>query len=218
MQAFITIQFLSLFNILGNGLDDPPEFSIGSSEDIRFRVHATSTVTSPSEFPAPLPHQEPSVTESGTTGDTLVHTTMMEPPKIKITAKPNINCEICGKTLHNLIALENHLVSTHNITESVRFGKIKYFECDTCSKKFRYQTLLDKHVRKHSQLRPYMCKICRNSYRHRESLEIHRKVHTNDFGCHLCNKKYTNKVLFQKHIIYMHDRDKINLKSPKGNK
>ena len=119
--------------------------------------------------------------------------------------KAKLTCEICGKVLTNAAAVEVHLVSTHGVTETATHGKIPHFPCPDCDKKFRFKCLLDKHMRQHDYARPYKCKICHNMYRYEESLKIHSKVHANSFECHVCNKGYTNKHLFQKHIVYMHE-------------
>lgn len=119
--------------------------------------------------------------------------------------KAKLTCEVCGKVLTNAAAVEVHLVSTHGVTETATLGKIAHFQCPDCDKKFRFKCLLDKHMRQHDYARPYKCKICHNMYRYDESLKIHAKVHANSFECHVCNKGYTNKNLFQKHIVYMHE-------------
>lgn len=119
--------------------------------------------------------------------------------------KAKLTCEICGKVLTNAAAVEVHLVSTHGVTETATLGKIQHIPCPDCDKKFRFKCLLDKHMRLHNYARPYKCKICHNTYRYDESLKIHSKVHANSFECHVCNKGYTNKHLFQKHIVYMHE-------------
>ena len=85
-------------------------------------MNATSTVTNQSPIEMTHTAQEPSISESGMPDVG----TATEQIQVKLDVKPHISCEICGKRLDNLIAVENHLVYTHNITKSVRFGK--YFE------------------------------------------------------------------------------------------
>jgi len=125
-------------------------------------------------------------------------------------------CEICGWHARTVSHLESHLVSQHGVVESERLGHfIKCVSCPICSKRFRFRTQLSKHMAVHSSTateRPYRCQICRNSYRHAQSLALHSRVHDKNvnsgsrLNCTLCYKTYPNKVLFQKHIVYMHER------------
>lgn len=125
-------------------------------------------------------------------------------------------CEICGWHARTSSNLESHLVSQHDVTESERLGHcIKTVSCPVCSKRFRFRTQLSKHMAVHSARvvdRPYRCQICRNSYRYAQSLALHLSVHDKSLikgrrlNCTLCCKTYPNKMLFQKHIMYMHER------------
>ena len=125
--------------------------------------------------------------------------------------KPKLfDCEKCGREFTNIGLLEAHLVGAHGVTETTNLGKITHFQCQFCKKKFRYQATLDKHVIRHNNNganRPYRCSICRNGYRYQESLNIHLKVHREaiSFECDICDKTYSSKILFQKHIVYMHE-------------
>jgi len=125
-------------------------------------------------------------------------------------------CEICGWHARTVSHLESHLVSQHGVTESERLGHfIKNVSCPVCNKRFRFQAQLSKHIAVHNTMdteRPYRCQICRNAYRHAHSLALHSRVHDEStmkgsrLYCTLCYKTYSNKVLFQKHINYMHER------------
>ena len=123
--------------------------------------------------------------------------------------------------------LESHLVARHGLINSRRLARpIPNTACPECGKRFRFRAQLNKHRRRHvatttagatvdagdCTTRIYRCRLCRNAYRHPQSLDLHAHVHeggVNGLGrltCDLCKKSYANKVLFQKHIIYMHDR------------
>ena len=127
-----------------------------------------------------------------------------------------LTCEICGWHARTVSNLESHLVSQHGVVESERLGHfIKSVSCHVCSKRFRFRAELNKHMAVHSVTateRPYKCHICRNSYRYAQSLALHSRVHDKNMitgarlNCNICYKTYPNKVLFQKHIVYMHER------------
>jgi len=137
-------------------------------------------------------------------------------PEISGLRSAVLACEICGWHARTVSHLESHLVSQHGITESERLGHfIKSVLCPVCNKRFRFQAQLSKHMAVHSMPdveRLYRCQLCRNTYRHAESLALHSRVHDESakkgsrLYCTLCCKTYSNKMLFQKHISYMHER------------
>ena len=115
-------------------------------------------------------------------------------------------CDVCGRVFAGVAALESHLVGTHGVTRTPSGGQIPHFDCAHCQRKFRFRCLLEKHARMHDAARPHRCRHCANAYRHRDSLTLHLRVHTGDvLACHLCNKGYATRKLFQKHIVYMHE-------------
>lgn len=127
-------------------------------------------------------------------------------------------CEMCGWQARNNSQLESHLVTRHGIIDNRSLGRrIAHITCPVCGKRFRFRAQLDKHRLRHvsaSAERLHQCLKCRNSYRHAQSLALHSQVHTKGaplsvdrLSCIVCNKTYANKVLFQKHIVYMHERN-----------
>jgi len=126
-------------------------------------------------------------------------------------------CEICGWHSRTVSHLESHLVMQHGVVASERLGRsIKSVSCPLCNKLFRFRAQLSKHMAVHiaatATERPHRCHTCRNAYRFAQSLSLHSQVHDKSvikgsgFHCTLCYKTYPNKVLFQKHINYMHER------------
>jgi hypothetical protein len=126
-------------------------------------------------------------------------------------------CEMCGWHARTMSQLESHLVALHGVIESQRLGRrIAHFACPLCGKRYRFRAQLDKHRLQHGSGvgdRPHRCQQCRNAYRHAQSLALHNCVHNSiatqcgvRLHCPACNKTYPNKVLFQKHIVYMHER------------
>ena len=124
-------------------------------------------------------------------------------------------CEICGQSLTNTGALQSHMITQHDLTETKSLGKISFLKCPHCDKKFRFQAFLDKHLRRHEGIdaRPFRCEVCKNAYQYKESLDIHMLVHASIFECPICQKDYNNKLLFQKHIVYLHEVQKKKKKT-----
>ena len=127
-------------------------------------------------------------------------------------------CEMCGWQARNKSQIESHLVSRHGIVDSRRLGRrIAHIACSLCGKRFRFRAQLDKHRLSHGSVpseRLHRCLECRNTYSQPQSLALHSQVHDKNatlggvdrLSCLICNKSYANKVLFQKHIMYMHER------------
>jgi hypothetical protein len=129
-----------------------------------------------------------------------------------------LSCETCGWQARTNSQLESHLVTRHGIVDSRRLGRpIAHTACPLCGKRFRFRAQLDKHRQCHASTPPserlHRCRKCRNAYSQAQSLALHSQVHDKNvelggsrLSCVVCNKSYANKVLFQKHIVYMHER------------
>lgn len=130
------------------------------------------------------------------------------------------DCEICGQSLTNNGALESHMITQHDLTETKSLGKISFIKCPHCDKKFRFQAFLDKHLRRHEGIdaMPFRCEVCKNAYQYKESLEIHMLVHASIYECPVCQKDYHTKLLFQKHIVYRHEVQKKKKPKPESTK
>jgi len=127
-------------------------------------------------------------------------------------------CEMCGWQGRNKSQIESHLVSRHGIVDSRRLGRrIAHISCSLCGKRFRFRAQFDKHRLTHCSgpaERLHRCLECRNAYSQAQSLALHSQVHDKNatlggvdrLSCMICNKSYATKVLFQKHIMYMHER------------
>lgn len=124
-------------------------------------------------------------------------------------SKLKYSCDVCGKMLPSVRTLEMHLVDTHDVTETTEFGKIPHFKCERCPKKFKYQATLDKHLFMHIADKPYKCYLCSNKFIFQESLNIHMNAHSDNFHCNICQKGYSSKQLFQKHIVYKHEMRRV---------
>lgn len=61
-------------------------------------------------------------------------------------------------------------LKTHNEEEET-------YACAECDKKFKYESLLDDHMRTHTQELVYKCAICRNAFRSSSELVQHMKEH-----------------------------------------
>ncbi|KAH7703608.1 hypothetical protein AAVH_29216 [Aphelenchoides avenae] len=76
----------------------------------------------------------------------------------------------------------------------------KRFECAMCGHKFPVQSLLDQHLRIHSE-KPFACVECDASFASRFGFVEHMRSHTGfaPYVCQECGQKFTHKRSFKFH-------------------
>uniref|UniRef100_UPI003AB7C31D uncharacterized protein isoform X2 n=1 Tax=Stichopus japonicus TaxID=307972 RepID=UPI003AB7C31D len=79
----------------------------------------------------------------------------------------------------------------------------KSLQCGFCGHIFGNQSLLEKHERLHTVVRPFKCQFCDKSYAHRANVIIHERTHTGErpFRCRFCGKGF-----IQKYVQRVHER------------
>lgn len=139
-----------------------------------------------------------------------------------------IKCEICKKICKNLETYTAHKLfhATEKLIESVDENGVKTFlkpkvqektkVCDLCGKTY-YRSL-----REHKQNvhlvdftgEMYYCDLCPVKKPTRRLLFDHMKsVHIIDWHrCQTCGKDFKSKRLLARHVLYMHERHRLNIR------
>ncbi|KAA0713872.1 Zinc finger and BTB domain-containing protein 34 [Triplophysa tibetana] len=80
--------------------------------------------------------------------------------------------------------------------------------CIYCGKSFNQKGSLDRHMRLHMGITPFVCKFCGKKYTRKDQLEYHIRGHTDNkpFNCQICGKCFPfqgtlNQHLRKKHMI-----------------
>ncbi|XP_041986058.1 zinc finger protein 62 homolog isoform X1 [Aricia agestis] len=87
--------------------------------------------------------------------------------------------------------------------------------CDVCYKKFKFKSDLLRHMRIHSNVKPFGCDICSRKFKSRHCLQRHMRIHIGDlpYGCHICPKKYLFECDLQRHVRSHRSEELNNLTS-----
>ncbi|XP_042262391.1 zinc finger protein 184-like isoform X1 [Thunnus maccoyii] len=78
----------------------------------------------------------------------------------------------------------------------------KLYRCPACSKTFKHNTALQRHITCHTGERPFDCTECGKKFRQKGSLHIHMRKHTGEkpFSCLVCGKNFTQSGTLAAHM------------------
>ncbi|XP_007909612.1 zinc finger and BTB domain-containing protein 34 [Callorhinchus milii] len=78
--------------------------------------------------------------------------------------------------------------------------------CIYCGKSFNQKGSLDRHMRLHMGITPFVCRFCGKKYTRKDQLEYHIRGHTDDkpYRCELCGKCFPFQGTLNQHLRKNH--------------
>jgi len=123
--------------------------------------------------------------------------------KAKNHEEKTIKCDQCGMMFTKVSYHLAHVKSKHL--------KIKDKNCPHCGEAFFLYSTFQKHVRRHTDDRPFSCEECGKAYFSERDLVVHKRHHHDQpFPCDLCEKKCPSNAKLQDHKRKIHDGIELN--------
>ncbi|XP_046618475.1 zinc finger protein 37 homolog [Neodiprion virginianus] len=144
---------------------------------------------------------------------------MSRPSEISFHKDEEVSGEKCSS--ETLLAIKEEVViddDTANVTNETnnknqvgnRKQGLKY-SCDLCNVSYKFKRTYSKHMRKHSELRPFKCKVCGKKFKYKSGLKKHVRDQHDDtaplYSCKICEFSTKHYPYLQVHFTRKHTDD-----------
>lgn len=89
-------------------------------------------------------------------------------------------------------------------------GTIMQYSCPHCDYQVDKRFLLSRHMKRHSDDRPFICSVCDRGFKTNHTLQNHINVHLGrrPHACKLCESRFTTPGDLARHVRYKHTHEK----------
>ncbi|XP_045779721.1 gastrula zinc finger protein XlCGF26.1-like isoform X2 [Maniola jurtina] len=144
--------------------------------------------------------------------------------KMKITdfdVTNKFRCLTCFEVFSNRLELLTHYrhielekFNKNNDMSNTEMKPVKYkiltetdgsitFKCERCYKRYRLKKFIDRHIKTHSERRPFLCKLCGKTYQTASIIVAHGKMHSGQMYVCAYQCGYTS---VHKHVVMDHEK------------
>ena len=97
--------------------------------------------------------------------------------------------------IHHQRGIKQYIMGT-------RMPPSNHLQCGLCDKKYSRKDTLVKHIRTHTQEKPFQCAECDARFREKSNLVRHMRTHTNEkpFKCAVCDTRFKEKASLVRHL------------------
>lgn len=105
-------------------------------------------------------------------------------------------CQDCNKTYSFVQALNRHRRQAHTVSTDQKK------RCTYCDRLFDRADVFTRHIRTHTNERPFPCLLCDKRFKQNCELKEHQKIHTKTdvFTCEICSRVLTTRMGFYCHM------------------